>query len=168
MRDLILAVCTFALLVALECPVLLAQAELAKPVSETSDLSIQTCDSLKNPAPGESLTDAANWHNAFWHCLKSRVGLGQWYVEGRFTAVDMDNRQFVAGTVPVLVDSQSRPAARKATYFPNPIPNNQPYTFTVRSGPWSKVISASQVLRESHRFLEKLGLTRKTPQPLIQ
>ena len=47
-------------------------------------------------------------------------------------------------------------------------PNSQPETFTVGIGQWSKVISASQILRGSHWFLSTLGLTRKTPQPSIQ
>jgi hypothetical protein len=73
-RELTLAVCGFALLAVSECPVLLAQAEPAKPVSKASDLSIQTCDSLKNPALGESSTDAANRRKAWWHCLEKRPG----------------------------------------------------------------------------------------------
>ena len=54
-RELTLAVYGVALLVALECPVLLAQTERAIPVRKASDLSVPTCDSLKNQAPGESL-----------------------------------------------------------------------------------------------------------------
>ena len=55
-HELTLAVCGVALLAALECPVLLVQTERANPVRKASDLSVPTCDSLKNPASGESLT----------------------------------------------------------------------------------------------------------------
>jgi len=58
-RELTLAVCVFALLVVLECPVLLAQAELAKPVSKASAPSMQTCDSLRlSMSPWESSFEA--------------------------------------------------------------------------------------------------------------
>lgn len=167
-RELTLADYGFALLAVLECPVLLAQAEPAKPVSKASDPSIQTCDSLKNPVLGESSTDAANRHKAWWHCLEKREGAGERVAEGASTPVEMDNGRLVAGGVPGFVDGQSLPVTRTDIYVRNSGPNSQPYTFTVGSGPWSKVISASQVLRESHRFLAAVGLTRKTPQPPIQ
>jgi hypothetical protein len=167
-RDLTLAVCGFALLVVLECPVLPAQTENAKPVSKTSELSIQTCDSLKNPAPGESLTDAANRHKAWWHCLEKGEGAGGRFSEGVSTPVNMDNGRLVAGAVPSFVDSQSPPVTRIGIDVRSSSPNSQPETFTVGIGQWSKVISASQILRGSHWFLSTLGLTRKTPQPSIQ
>jgi hypothetical protein len=168
MREQTLVVCGFALLVVLECPVLPAQTEDAKPVSKASELSIQTCDSLKNPAPGESLTDVANRHKAWWNCLEKGEGAGERPSEVVSPPVNMDNGRLVAGAVPSFVDSQSLPVTRPDTYVRNSSPNSQPDTFTVRIGPWSKVISTSQVLRESHRFLATLGLTRKTPQPPIQ
>jgi hypothetical protein len=167
-RELTLAVCGFALLVALECPVLLAQIEEPKPVSKAYELSIQTCDSLKNPALGESLIDAANRRKAWWHCLEKGGGVGERFAKGASPPVNMDNGRPVAGTVSSFEDSQSHPVARTDTYVPNSGPNSPPYTFTIGSGPWSKVISVSQVLRESHRLLSTLGLTRKPPQMPIQ
>jgi hypothetical protein len=163
-RELTLAVCGFALLVVLECPVLLAQIEEPKPVSKTSELSIQTCDSMKNPALGESLTDAANRRKAWWHCLEKGGGAGERFAEGASTPVNINTGSPVAGTVSSFEASQSHPVARTDTYVPNSGPNSPPYTFTVGSGPWSKVISVSQVLHESHRLLSTLGLTRKPPQ----
>ena len=167
-REQTLAVCGFALLVVLECPVLPAQTEAAKPVSKASELSIQTCDSLKNPAPGESFTDAANRRKAWWHCLEKGESAAERSAEGLSTRVGMDDGRLVAGAVPSFVDSQPPPVTRTDTYVRNSSPNSQPDTFTVRIGAWSKVISVNQVLRDGHRFLATLGLTRKTPQPSIQ
>ncbi len=167
-RELTLAVCGFALLVVLECPVLLAQVEEPTPVSKTSALTIQTCDSLKNPALGESLTDTANRRKAWWHCLEKGGRAGERFAKAASPPVNMDNGRPLAGTVPSFEDSQSHSVARTGAYVPNSSPNSQPYTFTVGSGPWSKVISVSQVLRESHRLLSTLGLTRKPPQLSIQ
>ena len=167
-RELTLAVCVFALLVVLECPFLPAQTEDAKPVSKTSGLSMQTCDSLKNPALGESLTDAANRRKAWWHCLEKGGGVGERFAEGASTPVNMDNRRLGTGGVPSFVDSQSPPVTRIGIGVRSSSPNSQPETFTVRIGQWSKVISANQILRGSHRFLSTLGLTRKTPPLPIQ
>ena len=167
-REQTLAVCGFALLVVLECPVLPAQTEDAKPVSKASELSIQTCDSLKNPAPGESLTDAANRHKAWLHCLEKGEGAGGRFSEGVSTPANMDNGRLGSGAEPSFVDSQSPPVTRIGIGVRSSSPNSQPETFTVRIGQWSKVISASQILRGSHRFLSTLGLTRKTPPLSIQ
>ncbi len=163
-RELTLAVCGFALLVVLECPVLFAQIEEPKPVSKTSELSIQTCDSLKNPALGESLTDTANRRKAWWHCLEKGGRAGERFAEGASTPVNINTGSPVAGTMSSFEDSQSHPVARTDAYVPNSGPNSQHYTFTVGSGPWSKVISVNQVLHESHRLLSTLGLTHKPPQ----
>ena len=167
-RELTFALCVFAFLVALECPVLPAQTEDAKPASKTSGLSNQGCDSLKNPAPGESLTDAANRHRAWWHCLEKGEGAGTRLSDGMSPPAIMDNRRLVAGVVPSFVDSQSPPVTRIGIDVRSSSPNSQPETFTVRIGQWSKVISANQILRGSHRFLSTLGLTRKTPPLPIQ
>ena len=167
-REQTLAVCGFALLVVLECPVLPAQTADEKPVSKTSELSIQTCDSLKNPAPGESLADAANQYKAWLHCLEKGERAGGRLSEGVSTPVNMDNGRFGTGAVPSFVDSQSPPVTRIGIDVRSFSPNSQPETFTVRIGQWSKVISASQILRGSHRFLSTLGLTRKTPPLPIQ
>ncbi|MGA2986535.1 MAG: hypothetical protein ABSG32_22265 [Terriglobia bacterium] len=166
-RELTLTICGFAILVVLECPVLLAQTERAKPVSNASDLSIQTCDSLKNTVPGESLTDAAIRHKAWWHCLEKREGAAEGIAEDLPTPADMDNWRLVAGAVSGFVDTQSLPVTRTDIFVRNSSPIRQPHTFTVKSGPWSKVISASQVRRETHQVLSTLGLTRKTPQASI-
>jgi hypothetical protein len=166
-RELTLAVCGLALLVPLECPILLAQAERATPASQPSGLSIQACDSLKKPAPGESSTDAAKRHKAWWLCLEKEEGAGGSFAERESIPVDPENRRPVAGAVPGFADSQSLPATRTDIYVRNSNPNSQPHTFTLSSGPWSKVISVSQVRRESHRVLATLRLTRKTPQPPI-
>jgi hypothetical protein len=167
-REQILAVCGLALLVVLESPVLPAQTEDAKPVSKTSELSIQTCDSLKNPAPGESLTDAANRHKAWLHCLEKGEGAGGRFSEGVSTPVNMDNERPIAGAVPSFVDIQSPVVTRTDIYVRNSSSVREPFTFTIGSGPWRKVISVNQVLRDGHRFLSTLGLTHKSPQPSIQ
>lgn len=167
-RELTLAVCGFALLAVWECPVLRAQAEPAKLVSEASNLSVQTCDFLKNPALGESSTDAANRRKAWWHCLENGGGPEERFAAGASTPVNMDSERPVAGAVPSLKDSQFHLVARRDTSVSNSSPNSQPYTFDVRSVPWGKVIPASQVLRESHRLLSTLRLTRKPPPLSIQ
>ena len=167
-RQLTLAVYGVALLVALECPVLLAQTERANPVWKASDLSVQTCDSLKKLAPGESLADAANRHKAWWHCLETEESGAGRFAGDLSKPVDIDNGRLVAGAVPRLVESQSPPATRTDTYVNSSSPIRPPFTFTIGSGPQSNVISASQILRESRRLLAKLRLTRKTPQLSIQ
>ena len=167
-REQALAVCGFAFLVVLECPVLPAQTEDAKPVSKTSGLSMQTCDSLKNPAPGESLTDAATRHKAWWECLEKGEGAGARLSEGMSPPAITDNGRLITGAGPRLVDRQSPPVTRTDIDVRNSSSVREPFTFTVGSGPWRKVISVNQVLRDGHRFLATLGLTRKTPQPLIQ
>lgn len=167
-REQTLSVCGFALLVVLESPVLPAQTENATPVSKASELSIQTCDSVKNPAPGESLTDAANRQNAWWHCLEKREAVGRRSSEGVPTSTNFNNGRLVGGVVPSFVDSQSPPVTRIGIGVRNSSPIREPFIFTVGSGPWRKVIPVSQVLRDGHRFLATLGLTRKTPQPSIQ
>jgi hypothetical protein len=167
-REQTLAFCGFAFLVVLECPVLPAQTEDAKPVSKTSGLSLQTCDSLKNPAPGESLTDAANRHKAWWECLEKEEGAGERLSDGMSHPAIMDNGRLVAGGGLRLVDRQSLPVTRTDIDTRNSSSVREPFTFTVGSGPWRKVIPVNQVLRDGHRFLSRLGLTHKTPQPSVQ
>jgi hypothetical protein len=167
-RELTLALFGLALLVLLQCPILPAQTEDAKPISKTSDLSIPTCDSLKNPDPGESSTDAANRHKAWWYCLEKGEGTGETLSEGVLASTNGNNGLVVAGAVPHLVDSQSTPVTGTGIEVRSASPIPQPFTFTVGSGPWRKVISVNQVLRDGHRFLASLGLTHKTPQPSIQ
>ena len=167
-REQTLAVCGFALLVVLECPVLPAQTEDAKPVSKASELSVQTCDSLKNSALGESLTDAANRNKAWWHCLEKGEGAGRRFSEGVPTSTNINNGRLAAGAMPSFVDSQSPPMTRTDINVRNSSSVREPFTFTVGSGPWRKVIPVSQVLRDGHRFLSTLGLTHKSPQPSIQ
>jgi hypothetical protein len=167
-REQTLAVCGFAWLVVFEYPVLLAQNKDAKPELKTSELSIQTCDYLKKPAPGESLTDAANRQKAWWECLENGEGAGARLSEGMSTPVIMGNGRVVAGVGPRFVDRQSPPVTRTDINVRNSSSVKEPFTFTLGSGPWRKVISVNQVLRDGHRFLSTLGLTHKTPQPSMQ
>jgi hypothetical protein len=167
-RELTLAVCGFVLLVIMECPGLLAQAELAKPALNASDPFMQTCDSLNNPAPGESQADAVNRHKAWWHCLESGEGAGARLFEGMSPPVNVHNVRLVAGAGSSFADRQSLPVTQPDADVHNASPTKEPFIFTVGSGPWSKVISVNQVLRGSHQFLVTLGLARKTRQPPIK
>jgi hypothetical protein len=93
--NLILAVCGLTLLGVLECPVLLAQTEDAKPISTAAEVDIHTCDSLKNPVPGESLGDASR-RMLVWRGQMTEQHKTKW--EYRFEILDFgaqtDERPF--------------------------------------------------------------------------
>jgi len=165
-RDLTFVVWIFALLAVLESPVLLAQAEPARLVTNPSDSSAQACDSLISPAQGESPTDAANRLRVWWHCLE--IGAGGKPSAGVPPPANMENGRYAAGVAPSLTDSQFAPVSQPDTFGRTSNPDSQPDTFTVKIGGWSKVISARPLLRESHRVLATFGLTRKAPPPPMQ
>jgi hypothetical protein len=167
-REQTLAVCGFALLVILECPVMPAQTGDANPVLKTSELFIQTCDSLKNPTLGETLTDAANRHQAWWHCLEKGEGAGAGLSEGKSPPENLDNGRFASRAVPGFVGSPSPAITRTDVDVHTSSPAREPFVFTLGSGPWRKVISVNLVLRDGHRFLSTLRLTHKAPRPSIQ
>jgi len=155
--NLTLALCWFFLLLVLRSPFLLAQVDKASPISKASEVDIHTCDSLKNPIPGESVADAARRNQAWRNCVESVATATERLTEHFVAKVDVDNGHLVAGAVPRLVDSHSVLVNRMDIYVRNHSPMRHQYTLTVRCGPWSRVLSASVDASDASQTHHGLG-----------
>ncbi len=158
MRDkTALAICWFFLLLVLRSSFLLAQVDKSTAISKPSELTSQTCDSLKNPVPGESSADAARRNKAWGNCLEKVESAYERVLDRLSTRVDVDNGHLAAGVVPRLVTSQSVLVNRMDIYVRNHSPMRHQYTLTVRCGPWSRVLSASVDASDASQTHHGLG-----------
>lgn len=143
---LTLMVCALSTMLPLPGSVFLGQTETAKPSPKTATQDIRSCDSLKNPIPGESLADASRRIKAWKDCTEeinvTRDRLNQLLVKKLDVA---DGHLSVAAWPPDLLANRSVVINRLDVYAYNSSPNKHEFSLTVRCGKWSRSVSDNLV-----------------------
>ena len=136
-----LAVCGLPLLAALECPVLPAQTEDAKPVSIPSELTIHTCDSLKDP---KVFADDPSLRMLVWkNCLEDDKHIQEFMDKQLVKKADVYKGQLAIVAKPSVRRAETFLLKRLDIYVLTSSPWKYQYSLTTSCGKWNKTSAGS-------------------------